>query len=482
MLSGTDLRHVLVVPIDFAKKTHVAQIARGTGEYLRKRPLNVRNTAEGSRFLLDKIDSCRNRYRVPKRNVVIGGEDPPEYVSNFVAGIRAAGYHFVRVNAKEAKKHRATTRATSDAIALDGIAQAMLLRRAYDIQSHDEIYGAMKMASRNRRKLKKQETALKNRIHRNVEVLLPGFLSETESGLLPFGQGSLDLMEKGCSVVRVRRMREDALAKRLKKLRVHNPAAAAAKLKSLAEAALPPEPSIVPYLEKSLGAKVRLLRAIRENIRLEENEMARCLAQTPGFLLTSIPGLGIVLSGGLVAEYGCTDDWRHPDSMASYGGIVPRTHQTGGPESEAVAGRLPIDSNHHLKDQLLQAAFQTGHNTHPAWRRLGLPGEHPLFEHYRDIELREGRSRLGTAKKLLKVICAMTREHQVYLPHNALDPGDSDAMEGRRFIEYLEIVGEMLRTKWKGYDLSGIPEERNQLANWLKEIDELSKYYHRTNR
>ncbi|OPZ74302.1 MAG: hypothetical protein BWY79_02130 [Actinobacteria bacterium ADurb.Bin444] len=60
------------------------------------------------------------------------------------------------------------------------------------------------------------------------------------------------------------------------------------KLKALAESVLAPTHGTVPYMEKSLAAKARHMVALRENLRLEENEMARCLVQTPGFFLTSI--------------------------------------------------------------------------------------------------------------------------------------------------------------------------------------------------
>lgn len=473
VMADGDLRKVLVVPIDFAKGTHVAQIVRGTGRYLKKRPLNVRNSVAGSKYLIGKVEACCSKYRISKSRVLFGGEDPPEYVWNFIASIQAAGYPFVRVNAKEAKKHRTNTRATSDELALNGIAQIMLLRRAYDLPCRDEVYGAMKLAERARRKLKREETALKNRIHRIADVLFPGFLKESLSGLFPFSASSLGLMESGCSVVRIRRMRTDTLAKRLKQGRTQNPEQVAAKLKGLAASALPPAPGVVPYMEKSLAAKARHMRMLRECLRLEENEMARCLVQTPGFLLTSIPGLGVVLAGGIIAEYGDPNDWRSPDQMASYAGIVCRQYQTGGPGSDPVKGSLPVAANHHLKDQLLQAAHHTGHHRHPAWRRLGLLGEHPLFEHHQAVELREGKSLLSTAKKLLRTSSAMLRDQRVYLPLSALTPNAPDAMPSKQFIAYLEVVTEMLLKKWKSYDLSGIPDERNELTRWLQNTSEL---------
>ncbi len=479
--SNGDLRKVLVVPLDFAKQTHVARIARGTGEYLRKRPLNVHNNNTGLHWLLDKVEASRSKYRIPKRNVIFGGEDPPEFVWNFVAAIQTAGYHFVRVNAKEAKKHRLNSRATSDTLALDGIAQVILLHRAYDLQDHGEIYGSMKQAERSRRKLTRDGTAVKNRIHRTADILFPGFLSEKLSGLQPFGKASLALMQDRFSMVRIKRMRTDTLAGRLRKSHVREPERATAKLKELAAASLAPDPAMLDYLQGSLTAKVKQLCAIAENIRFEENEMARYLVQTPGFLITSIPGLGVVLTGGIVAEYGDPDQWPGTDKMASYAGIVARHYQTGGPQSSPVSGKLPIDANHHLKDQLLQAAHHTGQCRHPAWSQLGLPGEHRLYENFCRVEAREGCSRLSTAKKLLEVGRAMIRDRRVYLPRTALHPEAADAMSPDQHVEYLEIVAEMLKRKWKAYDLGGIPEERNQLHLWLEETKELAKYTRRYN-
>ena len=63
--SNGDLRKVLVVPLDFAKQTHVVQIARGTGEYLRKHPLNVHNNMSGLHWLLDKVEASRSKFSPP---------------------------------------------------------------------------------------------------------------------------------------------------------------------------------------------------------------------------------------------------------------------------------------------------------------------------------------------------------------------------------------------------------------------------------
>jgi len=103
---------ILVVPIDFAKHEHVVQICLGTGKFVYKRALNVKNTPAGAQYLIERIQTCCHRFGIPHQNVLIGGEDPPEYVINFVHAFLPTKHNFVRINAHEGKKYRTNTRAT----------------------------------------------------------------------------------------------------------------------------------------------------------------------------------------------------------------------------------------------------------------------------------------------------------------------------------------------------------------------------------
>ena len=49
-------------------------------------------------------------------------------------------------------------------------------------------------------------------------------------------------------------------------------------------------------------------------------------------------------------------------------------------------------------------------------------------------------------------------------------------MPAEQFVAYHQIVAEMLQAKWNKYDLSGIPDERNQLTRWLEGLDNLANY------
>jgi len=482
LLESNQPARILIAPIDFAKKEHVAQICQGTGRFVFRRPMTLKNTVAGADYLLKRIEGCCRKYRIPDTNVILAGEDPPEYVCGFVHRLQNAGLLFVRVSAKEAKKYRTNTRATSDKLVLNGIAQAVVCRRAYSHDPPDELYSVMKLAERSRRRLVRAETAAKNRIHRCADVLCPGFLDEKKSGVQPFCLASCELMSRDFSAGKLNRMRTDTLTRLLKKNRTQNPGDAAAKLKSLAKDALAAPAAVTPYYSRSLSTKVQLLRSTRHALAAEENELARCLIQTPGFYLTSIPGIGVVLASGLVSEYGPAGDWPPADNMSSYGGIVPRQRQSGGSDSEPVVGHLPIDCNHHLKDWLIQAAQHVGCTEHPAWGRVGLPGTHPLREHYLRVQQNDGHYMISTAKRLLRIGRAMVRDCRIYFPTDSVTGAHPDAMSVDQYLEYHQIMKETIQAKWKGYDLRGIPDDRDHMKRWVKETDRYIEFVmkHRT--
>lgn len=453
---------VLIVAMDMAKAEHTAMMLRGTGEYLHEKPLRVYNTPEGCDYLLGKMNGMMHKCHIKRENVLIGGEDPGQYTFNFIHRIGLEGFPFVRVNAAKASTLRNNARASSDTIDVDGIAQAIVQQRGRRLQAFDAVYSPMKSAARARRRLRKDETACKNRIHRSVEILFPGFLSREATGIAPFTEASLSFMTDDFCLVKIKHMRVDTLVKRLRKGHAHKPEEAALKLKALADRVLPPPPAIVDYESASLAAKVRMLRAIRESIDMEETEMARCLVQTPGFFLTSIPGVGVPLAGHIMAEYGPADAWPRVDNMSSYAGIVPRQNQTGGSTKPPKVGHLPLDANRILKDYLLQAAYH-----------VGTTGEHRLQEYYRKAENEERRSRLATAKLFLRIARPMVQTEMIYLPEEILDP--ETALPAGYVLAYYQRVAGQIAAKWKGYNLAGIPDELNYLAHWKETVNDIAR-------
>ena len=105
-----DASKIMCVPIDYAKKDHVAMFCDGNGGILRK-PFPVRNTPEGLRYLEDQVSkSCKQRGIKPE-HVFFGGEEVGSYADNFISGLRGDGWLVAGVNALDAKNQRANLRA-----------------------------------------------------------------------------------------------------------------------------------------------------------------------------------------------------------------------------------------------------------------------------------------------------------------------------------------------------------------------------------
>ena len=97
-------RKVLCVALDYAKSKHVALCCDGDGDIL-KNTFPVDNNAEGVAYLCGQIDATARRRKIDKRCILIGGEDEPAYVANFLAALRERGHTVARVRVKGAGRN-----------------------------------------------------------------------------------------------------------------------------------------------------------------------------------------------------------------------------------------------------------------------------------------------------------------------------------------------------------------------------------------
>ena len=208
---------MMCVPIDFAKKDHIAMFCNGYGDILRK-PFSVKNSAEGVKHLIEQVRrSCRHR-GINSNHVFFGGEDVGSYAENFVNTLRAKGWLVAGVNAHDAKKHRANIQASTDRLDLMGIASMLLNRRANCSPAQSGIYRNLRTLVRHRRKLVVMSTEIRNQIHTVVDRLFPGFLDERKTGIVPFTNSSLYLMEDRFSARQIHLRKRDRLIEILKTL------------------------------------------------------------------------------------------------------------------------------------------------------------------------------------------------------------------------------------------------------------------------
>ena len=425
---------VLLVPLDFAKSTHYACFCDGLGRYLRQ-AFTVKNNKEGLDYLVERIEATRKSRAIQsKRHVIIGGEDSASYTRNFMSRLFELGYQTVRLDATEVHKQTESLDSSTDKTALRAIAKTMLNRNAHQISSSD-IYEELKALTRQRRRIVRLITAVKNRIHTHADRLFPGFLSKN-SAVASFSKVSLELMSKSFSAASIRRKSESVLARQLSRQGVRDSLSVASALKQQANNAIVADKAAVRSSGQLLDGELSLFRALQTNLTELERECARLFANTPEAFITSIKGIGITLASSICAETGALSAIKHSDNLTAYSGIVPKVKQTGGPESPARIGGKRKRFNRVLKDYTVQAG-----------NHLSLHGPEELMLDAARRKLAGKTVDTAMARRFLRIARALTKSHFIYLPVH-LRSSVEGIDTGARTQYILETWPELL-IKWK---------------------------------
>jgi transposase len=454
-------RKVLCVALDYAKNKHVALICDGNGDIL-KSAFPVENTTAGVAYLIEQIAATARRRKITKDCIYLGGEDEAAYVANFTAALRDKGYLVVRVNAYEAKESRENLLASTDNLDLFGVAKTLLARRARVTGQSSEaapVYHHLREINRCRRNLVRQQTATSNRIHALADQLFPGFLCDSKSGLTAFGEASLELMAERFSAPEIARRRQPSLASLLRRNHVHHPEETAAKIIALAREALPPAPHRIATLQRTLAATVDLYRCLHRNALELRTEAALTLATTPYAMLTSIPGIGFVLAAGIAGELGDPKRLASLDSLCGYAGIIPKTFQSGGPDSPAVQGHASPRCNRILKDWTVQSAQKIHLYGPPELKeritRWNANGQHGIF---------------AGARRYLRLLRTLVLHEIPYLAPQGRGRHASPA----ELAAAAQATWAVLQRKWRSIPggLNLIADEAHPLGFWRRVVME----------
>lgn len=449
---------VMCVPIDYAKKDHVAMLCNGHGHILRK-PFSVKNSLEGIEYLIEQVTrSCSHR-QIDLKHVFFGGEDVGSYAENFVNTLRSGGWTVAGVNAHDAKEQRANMQASTDRLDLMGIASMLINRRGNCSPAQSGIYLNLRTLVRHRKKLVAMSTEVKNRMHTVVDRLFPGFLDENKSGIFSFSESSLYLMEDRFSPRQIHRRKRKKLIEILKRCGTAKAESAAAKLQEYAARVLNTPNEYISTLQLSLTQHVKHLRCLQHSIDQLEHEVAVWLAQTQGAFLTTVHGIGIVLAAGVSAEIGNPQEQKPLNNLVSYSGIIPRVKQTGGSEGKTHTGNVAKRCNHILKDYVVQSG-----------NHMGLHGPEELMTDYKRREAADQHADFGIGRRYLRMAMCLMRTSQIYMPTRLRD---TEVKPEERAAYYL-TVWQTLRGKWKKAGaLDAAFEKDRPLGQWRCMVQEL---------
>lgn len=276
----------------------------------------------------------------------------------WVAALAAAGYQVYAINPMSAARYRerhSTSGAKSDAGDAHVLAEIVRVDRAH----HRPVAGdsfdaeALKLVARTHQSFIWDRTRQLQRLRSALREFFPAALTAFDDLTAP---DALELLQKAPDPDRAARLSIPQISAALKRARRRDvPTKAAAIQKALRAPALRQAPAIEHAYAVIVANQARLVAQLNEQIEELRVVMAEGFGRHPvADIVTSQPGLGVVLGARVLAEFGDDPD-RYADAKArkNYAGTSPITRASG--TRRVVLARYA--RNKHLADAVHQWAF-----------------------------------------------------------------------------------------------------------------------------
>jgi transposase len=318
---------VIFVGIDWAEAHHDVCLLDEVGAILAKQRIaeGVEGIAQLHALLADHADE--------PGHVVVGIETDRGLL---VGALRAAGYQVYAINPLAASRYRerhVTSRAKSDTGDAKVLADLVRTDRGNHrpVAGDSELAAALQILARSHQNLIWSRQRLVNQLRSSLREFYPGALAAFGTELAhPIALG---VLEAAPTPVAGRTLSQAKLAALLRRAgRERNVEQRAAEIQAqLRSPQLAAPPLITDAYGKSTAAVVRILRELNAQITGLEAELTKSFEKHPDAeIYRSLPGLGLVLSARVIAEFG--DDrtrFSHPKARKNYAGTSPITRASG---------------------------------------------------------------------------------------------------------------------------------------------------------
>jgi len=336
----------------------------------------------------------------------------------WVQALLASGYIVYPVNPMQVARYRerhSTSGAKSDAADAHLLAELVRLDRAH----HRPIAGDSEIAEHVKVAARAHQTMIWSRV-RQVNALRSLLRDYYPAALAAFGT---DLADRDALAVlaaapspeqgrRLSQARIEALLRRAGRQR--NITATAARIRAaLSSEQLTARPGVVPAYAASASALIVVLAAIVEQTEVLAGQVEQGFGQHPDVeIYRSQPGLGTILGGRVLAEFGDDPD-RYTDakSRKNYSGMSPITKASG--TKRVVLARYA--RNRRLGDALLLQAYSALRTS---------PGARAFYDHQRARGATHYQALRALANRLVGILHGCLRHHTLYDESQAWHLGD----------------------------------------------------------
>lgn len=276
----------------------------------------------------------------------------------WVQALLAAGYEVFAINPMSVARYRerhSTSGAKSDAGDAHVLAEIVRLDRAHHrpVAGDTPLAEAVKLVARTHQTLiwDRQRTVL--RLRAALREFFPAALQAFDDLT---ARDTLELLGRAPDPSRAAALSKAKIVAALRRARRRDPEAKAAALVTVLRAPALHQPPVVESAYAAIVAtQVRLIAALNSEIGTLEGQVAEHFGRHPDAeIITSQPGLGVVLGARVLAEFG-DDPHRYRDAKArkNYSGQSPITRASG--TKKVVLARYA--RNDRLADALHQQAF-----------------------------------------------------------------------------------------------------------------------------
>ncbi|KGP76152.1 transposase [Desulfosporosinus sp. Tol-M] len=185
-----------------------------------------------------------------------------------------------------------------------------------------------------------------------------------------------------------------------------NPEATALQLKEAACKAHRLRGSLLQPINLILATSIETIHTLEKQVKKIDKAITAEISHFPNTLIT-VPGFGPVLSAGIIAEIADIRRFPNEGALAKFTGLTWRSHQSG----DFTADDTPLTrtGNSYLRSYFIQAANCVRRNE-PEYKSFYERkfSESKTHHHRRALVL--------TARKLVRMVDALLRSNQIYMP------------------------------------------------------------------
>jgi len=410
---GGENVYQLFVGIDVASRDNAVYIMLPDGS--KHSSFSVQNNLSGAKTLSRRVVSALTDVRL--QDVVIGMEATSVYGDNLLCFLREDGAlgrfnrKFHVLNPKQVKRFKGAYSDLPKNDPVDAFVIADNLRFGritVPVQLDDYRYKALQTLTRNRFFAVQNLTREKQRFKNYLFLKCSGLAQESIFSN-NFGAAALAVFEEFDSPDDIADMDLEQLASFISergKNRSPRPDELAEAVQAAARNSYRLPKTVNDSVNQVMAISTSSMRAMQAQIKALDKEIERQFDNIPNTLM-SVPGIGPVLSAGIIAEIGDINRFKDHAAVAKYAGLAWSQHQSG--IFEAQHTRLIRSGNRFLKYYLVEAANSL--------MRCDMEFKRFYDLKYKEVNKYQHKRALAlSARKLVRLIFRLLKDNRFYIP------------------------------------------------------------------